>query len=147
MAHKTDMYSFGLLIWRIVLECQTPFDNDTMSQRYPAFADVSRVSGHTEKLFLIQDLKEKEDDELLLRIKTTIPGHGLNNSQVTDFLTKTVRFRPEDRINSLLEIIDQSEYTSPKQPEHVPNHAPSQASVPDSKFPTMVSIDHLKYLV
>ena len=137
-ARKTDIYSFGLLTWRIMLECRTPFDNTLSLKDYSAFEDISKASGLIEKLSLIQNLKGKQDDELLARIKTSIPGHGLNESQVLEFINCTVRFHPKDRLDSIGEIFEKS--GSSGGPTQMSKSASNQLSVPDSKLPTIVSL-------
>jgi serine/threonine protein kinase len=137
-AHKTDIYSFGLLTWRTMLECRTPFDNTPGLKEYSAFEDISQAIGQIEKMFLVQNLKEKEDDELLTRIKTSLPGHGLNESQVFEFLNCTVRFHPKDRLDSIGEIFEKS--GSSREPTQVSKFASNQLSIPNSKLSNIVSL-------
>jgi serine/threonine protein kinase len=137
-AHKTDIYSFGLLTWRIMLECRTPFDNTPGLKEYSAFEDISQASGQIEKMSLVQNLKEKEDDELLTRIKTSVPGHGLNESQVFEFLNCTVRFHPKDRLDSIGGIFEKS--GSSGGPTQVSKFASNQLSVRNSKLSNIVSL-------
>jgi len=83
-------------------------------------------------------LKEKEDDELLTRIKTSLPGHGLNESQVFEFLNCTVRFHPKDRLDSIGEIFEKS--GSSREPTQVSKFASNQLSIPNSKLSNIVSL-------
>jgi hypothetical protein len=105
MLYKTDIYSFGLLIWRIMLDCRTPFEDPSVSKIYPAFDNLSR-GGRSERASWVQDLKDKEDDELLAKIRTTLPGHGLDIHQVSDILHMTIRNLPTKRASSLTEILE-----------------------------------------
>lgn len=129
MLYKTDIYSFGLLIWRIMLDCRTPFEDPSISNIYPAFGNLSR-GGRSEKASWIQDLKDKEDDELLAKIRTTLPGHGLDTHQVSDILHMTIRNLPTYRASSLTEILEAfTPLQAPKAPPTPLMQQPSDISM------------------
>jgi serine/threonine protein kinase len=103
--HKTDIYSFGLLVWRIMLEGQTPFDTNTPSMRYPGFDNIMRETERSGKLLAIQRLKEQDGDELLACMKTTLSERGLNEPQLSRLFDLTIRYQENDRVNSVEELL------------------------------------------
>jgi len=103
--HKTDIYSFGLLAWRIMLEGQTPFDENTEIQRPLGFDEILQAKDRQAKLSLIQNLKDREDDDLLAKIKDSLSVPDLQKHELSKLLDATIRYRDIDRIDSIQKLL------------------------------------------
>jgi len=102
---KTDIYSLGLLVWRLMLEGQSPFDNTENSHKFPGFEGIYDAKSRASQLLEIQKLKDSEDDELLRLMKTTLSSRGLDESQLGDLFDLTVRHHEKDRTETLKDFL------------------------------------------
>jgi serine/threonine protein kinase len=103
--HKTDIYSLGLLVWRLMLEGQSPFDNTENSHKFPGFEGIYDAKSRASQLLEIQKLKDSEDDELLRLMKTTLSSRGLDESQLGALFDLTVRHHEKDRTETLKDFL------------------------------------------
>lgn len=103
--HKTDIYSFGLLVWTLMLDGRCPFDEPGVSQLNPDFEDIQVISNKEERLTAIQSLKDRTDDLLLSRIKRSLAERGLHEGQLSKMFDLTVRHDENKRVETMTRLL------------------------------------------
>jgi serine/threonine protein kinase len=98
-----DVYSFGLLVWQIAFDGRTPFDRkrelSPLFTRVPQFAQIiaADASSFKEKELAIGTLKDLDNDEMLHAVQASIELLGLQNSQLDEVISHTLRRDPRQR--------------------------------------------------
>ncbi|KAK8880189.1 kinase-like protein [Apiospora arundinis] len=108
LAHA-DIYSFGLLVWRLMLEGQTFLDEHSDSHTpIPQpfqIRDMMQNQGFTCE-GAIKELKKDTGDIFLQMVLGTLHGRGLLCDRLNRVCTATLRKNPTDRAQTFLEILE-----------------------------------------
>ncbi|KAF2232017.1 kinase-like protein [Viridothelium virens] len=100
---QIDIYGWGLLVWRVMLDGRTPFDSGKrQSARGVAVFDrILSYDRHSDEFFLkTQELKLSTDDLFLKYVKLTIPHDGIDSRRVTETLSCALLRDPLKRVRS-----------------------------------------------
>jgi serine/threonine protein kinase len=97
--YQADLYSYGLLVWRLMLDGQTPFNISDESKSFPGFEQIAEVEGNERRLAMAE-LKMEPNDKFLSLVKMTLCNKGLNEVQLSILFGHTLRFDPKSRIAS-----------------------------------------------
>jgi len=99
---KVDIYSWGMMTWRLMLDGQTPFDHkSSITDNIPeAFQELTRMKSRADRLDTIQVVKSDPSDIFLQSVKTTIVGRGLDDKELGYMFTMTLRSKPQERVSS-----------------------------------------------
>ena len=99
---RADVYSFGLLIWRLMLEGQTPFDKMAWRRSSPGFDFLNTAQS---RATAILDLKRNKNDKFLALVKTTSTHFGLNQQELESIFNVTLRQDPKARVGGIEPLI------------------------------------------
>ncbi|KAI0551732.1 hypothetical protein F4679DRAFT_537791 [Xylaria curta] len=101
---RADIYSYGLLVWRLMLEGRTPLDHPEYAKGCAMFEELIGKDLH-ESLPIIARMKS-DGDKFLLRVEATIAGRGLQQLPLQSLLRATIRLDPKKRAESFDVLLD-----------------------------------------
>jgi serine/threonine protein kinase len=104
---KTDIYCFGMLVWRVMLDGNTPLDF-SIPDYYPwrrSFALLQHYNDDDDREMKIQNLKADASDTFLTMVLGTIKMQGLDEDLIQHILERTIRAVPDDRTHSMVPLI------------------------------------------
>ncbi|KAI1211535.1 uncharacterized protein F4807DRAFT_472991 [Annulohypoxylon truncatum] len=102
---RADLYSYGLLIWRLMLEGRSPFDRPDCAKDHVAFQELADEK-HSERLPKIAQMKREVGDGFLMRVTATLPGKGLQIAPLESLFKGTLRLNPQDRVRSFEDLLN-----------------------------------------
>jgi serine/threonine protein kinase len=105
--HKLDIYCWGLLVWRVMLDGRTPFDFHRTSSTSPVrnFGGLGDCNDLDKRLRRIQELKLDPKDSFLAEVIPTLADNGLDECLVMQILQSTLRCRSSQRIGNFHDLV------------------------------------------
>ncbi|KAL9071709.1 MAG: hypothetical protein Q9157_005365 [Trypethelium eluteriae] len=103
LLRQIDIYGWGLLVWRVMLDGRTPFDSAKRqtARGVAAFDRILSYDRQSDEFFLkAQEFKLAADDLFLEYVKLTLPDYGIDNKSVTETLSCALLRDPLKRVRS-----------------------------------------------
>ncbi|RFU31206.1 hypothetical protein B7463_g5142, partial [Scytalidium lignicola] len=102
---QADLYSYGLSVWKTMLDGSTPFESTAESHQFSGFEKIIAAEGDAKRT-LISELKNDPDDKFLELVKTTLPDKGLDEVKLCALFDLTLRKDPLARTRTVQNLID-----------------------------------------
>ena len=104
---KVDIYCWGLLLWRVMLDGRTPFDfhrlpTDSLDEGFQPFFDKINVDA---KIEMAQSLKLEANDKFLKLVIGSVDRKGLDVKCLEDVLSISLRRDPSERVYNIETVI------------------------------------------
>lgn len=110
---RADIYSYGLLVWRVVLNGQTPFDDPRFAVRFPGFERLHQDDDSErlpiERLVTEMTQMKTEGQKFLQSVLGTVTEDDHDKEASTRFreiIDFSLRLDPDDRWPSFASIVD-----------------------------------------
>lgn len=107
---RADIYSYGLLVWRLALHGQTPFDSRKFAMRHKGF---DRLLDESIPLNQIAASLKMDGDHFLQSVQAAVlqDPRGKSVAQFNAVFEMTLRLEPHERADSFCSILDALGYT------------------------------------